>query len=393
MVKKVLIVSMANSIHTKRWISQLQNLNFKIYLFSSLDLPIYVKYNNHIKLVGSSFGYIDDKKILFRLKKYFFLLLLIAKKKIYPDYLNKRLIKVINRINPDLIHTLETQHSGYLLLDSLPYLKRKSIWWHTNWGSDFLIYSKFKDHNIKISSLLSKIDYYSCECQRDLDLALKLGYFNDVHPVYPNTGGFHIDKLIQIKSTCFLPSKRKSIILKGYQGWAGRALVAFRALEKCVDILNDYNIYVFSNTLSNDIVLASKLFEANHGINVTLVPEDTAHDEILRLQGLSRIYIGLSIGDGISTSLLESMAMGSFPIQSCTACAEEWIENDISGFIVPPEDPDIIELAIRRALIDDDLVDKASYINFKTIENKAEYHNLKNITINSYKKLLNLPVE
>ena len=26
------------------------------------------------------------------------------------------------------------------------------------------------------------------------------------------------------------------------------------------------------------------------------------------------------------------MAMGSFPIQSCTACVEEWYEDGISGF-------------------------------------------------------------
>ena len=32
--------------------------------------------------------------------------------------------------------------------------------------------------------------------------------------------------------------------------------------------------------------------------------------------------------------------MGSFPIQSDTACADEWIEDGVSGLIVPPEDPD-----------------------------------------------------
>jgi hypothetical protein len=82
------------------------------------------------------------------------------------------------------------------------------------------------------------------------------------------------------------------------------------------------------------------------------------------------------------------MAMGSFPIQSCTACATEWIVNNVSGFIVPPEDPDIIESMIRKALSDDDLVNNAAKINFETITNKAEYNKLKELTIQSYKNIL-----
>lgn len=87
---------------------------------------------------------------------------------------------------------------------------------------------------------------------------------------------------------------------------------------------------------------------------------------MLSLHAQARISIGLSISDGISTSFLEALAMGSFPIQSCTACAAEWIEHGVSGMIVPPEDPDIIEMALRTALEDDALVDRASEINWRT---------------------------
>ena len=57
---------------------------------------------------------------------------------------------------------------------------------------------------------------------------------------------------------------------------------------------------------------------------------------MLRLHGRARVSIAISIGDGISTALLEAMAMGSFPIQTCTACADEWIIDGKSGFIVQP---------------------------------------------------------
>ena len=57
--------------------------------------------------------------------------------------------------------------------------------------------------------------------------------------------------------------------------------------------------------------------------------------------------------------------MGAFPIQSCTACADEWIEDGKGGFIVPPEDPDVIETAIRASLMDDDLVERAAELNWQ----------------------------
>ena len=82
------------------------------------------------------------------------------------------------------------------------------------------------------------------------------------------------------------------------------------------------------------------------------------------------------------------MAMGSFPIQSCTACVEEWYEDGISGFIVTPEDPEIIEKAILIGLTDDHLVDSASEINRKKIIEKANMKKLSNLSINSYLKII-----
>ncbi len=380
---------MCDSIHTFRWINQIKDEDFQILLFPSIDNPVLTKYDSRIKIVGSSYE-IYNSLLNYKFIKLVIKFYLILKIKLYPDYLSKRLASVLKKFTPDLVHTLETQNSGYLLLDSFNFQKKDFFWWHTNWGSDILIFSKLEIHLSKISSLLSNVDFYSCECERDSFLARKLGYTNEILPVYPNAGGFSINFLNELKVKTDIPSKRKSIMLKGYQGWAGRGLVGLRALERCADFLKNYKILVFSNTSAEDIIIATKLFSVNNGIEVVLIPENTSHEEILEFHGQSRIYIGLSIGDGISTSLLESMAMGSFPIQSCTACANEWIENGSSGFIVPPEDPDVIELAIRKALLDDNLVDSAAVTNFDTIKNRVNFSLLKETTINSYKNILNL---
>ena len=69
------------------------------------------------------------------------------------------------------------------------------------------------------------------------------------------------------------------------------------------------------------------------------------------------------MSDGISTSFLEAMVMGSFPVQSWTSCAGEWIVDGKSGILVPPDDPAPVAAALRRALTDDRLVDAAAERN------------------------------
>jgi glycosyltransferase involved in cell wall biosynthesis len=386
-MKKILIIAMAESIHTARWIVQINDQKWDFFLFPSYDgRGIHPRLKN-LKITYPHFldNKVFQKTLVFKL---FQKLKIDFKKKYFPKYYERKLLKFINKIKPDLIHTLETQGAGYLMLNVFPHLKRRIPWWHTNWGSDIFVFGNLEKHKLKIQSILENCDFYSCECNRDVQLGKDFGFKGKVFSVIPNTGGFGIDNIATLRSQFLITSKRKSIILKGYQGWAGRALVAIRALERCADLLSGYTLFVFSNTSSQEIIISTSLLSKNTGLKVVLIPERSDHDEILKFQAQSRIYIGLSIGDGISTSLLESMAMGSFPIQSCTACANEWIQDGVTGFVVPPEDPEIIEKALRIALLDDKLVDSAFVENFRTIREKADSNVLKEITISSYKSIL-----
>ena len=80
--------------------------------------------------------------------------------------------------------------------------------------------------------------------------------------------------------------------------------------------------------------------------------------------------------------------MGAFPIQSGTACANEWIEHGKSGLIVPPEDPHDIAQAIRRALADDALVDSAAELNANTARLRLEQGMIKSQVVKMYQEIL-----
>jgi glycosyltransferase involved in cell wall biosynthesis len=210
-----------------------------------------------------------------------------------------------------------------------------------------------------------------------------MGFQGKVLPILPNAGGIHFEQTLNLRQPGPV-SQRKTIILKGYQHWAGRALVAFQAFRLCLDALKGYTIAIYSAT--EEVQIAAQLFAQDTNLQIELVPAST-HENILSLFGKARIYIGLSISDGISTSLLDAMTMGAFPIQSCTACADEWIESGQSGFIVPPEDPQEIANAIRCALNDDALVDRAAEINAQTIKERLDYSVIQTEAIKIYQTI------
>jgi len=395
---KILFIAFSSSIHTSRWINQLKDSGLEIYLFPSIDDFEVIEDIQWVNKCIPFYSIFDLREKL-KVKKGYIILYKVFRaitRKINRNYQKKRLQKYIRRIKPDIIHSLETQAAGYLVSNvKTSYYQNKKfpVWWHTNWGSDSYLFERIPRHQEQIKQVMQNFDYYSCECFRDIELGIKNGFKGQLLPVYPNAGGFDLDEVKKRRDQSLKPSQRKLILLKGYQGWAGRALVGFRALERCADALKGFEIYIHSNTKATDIQIAAAVFTHSTKIPVTLVPIDTPHSQIMGLHSKARISIGLSISDGISTSLLEAMAMGSFPIQSYTACANEWITDLKTGIIVPPEDPEIIELAIRKALTDDNLVDSAANANYLTIARKADYKILQQMTIDTYRKILNLKYE
>lgn len=157
-------------------------------------------------------------------------------------------------------------------------------------------------------------------------------------------------------------------MLKGYQSWAGRALVGIEALRRLRHRLAGFSVKVVGATA--DVELATRLL-ALDGVDVAVVPH-ASQDEMLALHGRARVSIGVSISDAASTTFLEALAMGSFPVQSSTACCGEWIKDGVTGLVVDANDPASIAGAVERALDDDALVDAAAVANLETARRRLD---------------------
>ena len=269
----------------------------------------------------------------------------------------------------DIVHSLEFQHAGYLTLGALARVQvRRPVWIATNYGSDISLLAAQPQHSARIREILSQCDYYSAECHRDVALARQLGLRKPVFLVCPNSGGIDINLASRLRSP-EPTSARRVIAVKGYQHFAGRALTALKAIDLVRDELRNYCVCVFS--AFPEVREEAERLRSQRAINIQCLSEQVPHEDILRLHGRARVSIAVSVGDGISTALLEAMAMGSFPIQTCTACADEWIVNGESGFIVHPDNLEQIANRLKVAVTDDELVNTAATINLQKIVGSA----------------------
>lgn len=381
---------MPDNVHSARWINQIADQGWDLHLFPSFEAPLHPDFRN-----VTTYSVADTQpnprrksRVLWPLPKGGDRLRLISSK--FPPHWFSRaawLSRLIRWLKPDIIHTLEFQRAGYLTLETKAAFKgRFPPWIASNWGSDICLYGPLSGHKEKIKGILSNCDYYSCECHRDVGLARAYGFQGEFLPVLPMAGGFDIERMQQYRQPG-PTSTRRLITLKGYQHWAGRAMAGLRAIELSADLLKERGYRVAVYSANPDVQLSAERVASSTGIPFEDVPA-SSHEDMLRLHGRARVSIGLSISDGLSTSALEALVMGAFPIQSDTSClAEELVRDGETALMVPPEDPTEIAAAIRRAVIDDELVDRAAEINKRTATERLSSSVIQPQVIATYERL------
>jgi len=359
--QKILVIGMADSVHLARWLSQFSALPIDFELFpSSPHRRIHPTISKLIQSTGQEMS-VSIRPLTMRWMAF----PLSALDLIFQNRLRARLLRrVILKGRFDVVHALELQHAAYLLLATNLRTELPTVF-VTNWGSDIFWYQRFPRHHSKILTILQMADIYSAECQRDVEIVRQLGFTGVVQPVIPNSGGINLDELDQQLKP---PSERRRIMVKGYTGFVGQALTALKACEIAAPYLRGYEITLYSASIKAR--LAAMRLRLRHGLRFTVLMKRTPHAEMLRYFSESRVYLGVSLSDGISTSLLESMATGCYPIQTRTSCANEWVRGN-SGSLVAHDDVHQIAEELIAALLDDTKVDEAGRVNRSIIQERA----------------------
>lgn len=339
--KLILVVGMVDSIHLVRWLQQFENENLDFYIFAS---------GPHRRVHPLLKSLLDAQTVAtYRLSmsQGFASLVVWVLDRLFSSAIRGVLLRLkIRQLGPDIVHALELQNAGYATLRALRGMDRaaRPTLIVTNYGSDIYWFKRFPYHRSRLEDLLNLADKYSCECRRDVELASGLGFTGQIMPVYPNAGGFSKSYLGRARS---YDDQRHTIAIKGYQGWVGRAVVALKGIEAIATRLRDYEIEIYSCNRAT-IWAASKLRKTS-GLRIKCWKKGAlSHSQMMDLFGRAAVYVGISESDGISTSLLEAMACGAIPVQTSTACCDEWFTD--TGVRVDTITPEVVGEAILTAL-------------------------------------------
>lgn len=374
---KILFVSMPY-IHVIRWIECLKDAPYELYWFDVLDRGKFNTIENVYQLT-------DWKKRKQRYIKGEYLL----SKKLPSIYkwiqpflevtVSEELESIINKIQPDIIHSFEMQSCSYPILKTMN--KFPSILWvYSCWGSDLFYYQNLLDHNKMIREVLKRVNYLHTDCKRDHEIARKLGFKGKDLEVIPGGTGY---LLRQLKENKLPLEQRKIILIKGYHHRFGRGLVVVRALLELQEVLRGFEVVIFG--AHQEVI---NFIDENNLNFKTYDRHELNHDEVMKLMGQSLIYIGNSISDGMPNTLLEAIVMGAFPIQSNPGgVTAEIITHGENGLLIEnPESFEEIKKQLLQVINNSDLLKQAAVLNELIANNRLDYEINKQKVVELYLK-------
>jgi glycosyltransferase involved in cell wall biosynthesis len=387
--QRILLLGMVDSIHVARWLSNaVGDIPLEI-----LVIPTSPHRRIHPQIIGLE-GAGASVALKLRIHaglRFLSLFVWVLDRPILFDgaIRGKFISSAIRKFQPDLIHIMETQNGGYSYLKSAPNKSENDTDSKipvvlTLFGSDLFWFSKIQPHRAKLMKLMPQVDVLIAECQRDADFAKELGFSGMVPRFLPVSGGIESSEIACVETETTI-SKRNHILIKGYGGTWGLGHEAIRILSLSPEALKGKKVVVFS--AGSKSRHAAKKFLAPLGIEYEIFPKFAiAHSQMLKLFKSAVIYIGFSKSDGLPASMLEAMSQGAYPIQTSTACTEDWFTNGISGDSIPLEDLDTLKARVERVLRDLSYLQRAQEINLKKM--REFYSNTSKIERLTYDELL-----
>lgn len=362
-MKKILIVAMADSVHTARWIRQFDSDEIEFVLFPSTP---------HRRIHGLIGEHKQVKRISsLRISRFMTIgaLPLGILDLLFKNFFrSKFLAREIKTFQPDIIHIMETQHSGYLAYKALKKSQTNSKIILSIWGSDLFWFQKFKRHRSKISSVLKMVDLLVMECNRDRETALGLGFGGTFSINMPATGGLNTG-LLRERALEQPTVTRKLIAVKGYSGFVGLGTEALKVIELVESEINEFSVMVYSAGLRT--LWQSRGLRKSMGERIQVVRKHKLSNlEIEEMFLKSRVSLGLSLSDGLPATVKEAMSTGAIPIQTSTSCAGEWFADGIGGHLVNEVDLQGVADALLIALQDNSFAHAASEINYQIAEQR-----------------------
>ncbi len=387
----ILVVAMAASVHTARWLDAARDAPFRFVLISVLrDGP--VTSFGKVALIRSA----ADAQTMEQGTIGMWAGSMSSEIDLLPPPIFHRdraqliggaeISAAVELLQPALVHSMELQHAGYACFGAAQRMGAGfPKWLVSNWGSDLQLYRKLPEHRVVLEGIVRRMDAYIGECRRDIGIARELGYIGLVLDTIPASCGTVFAALPSLPDLS-PPSARREIVIKGYHGWSGRALHVLSAIHLAAPHLSGFRIRVALG--SPPVAAMADMIRARDRLDIVMEPFEESHAVALQRLAAARLTVGMGISDGIGTTTLEAMALGSFPIAGMSSCAGEWLRDGLDGVLVDPHDVAGLARALEIGATDDRLVDEAAVRNRAYVELHWDANRNGQIARSIYERLL-----
>ncbi|MBD3307917.1 glycosyltransferase [candidate division KSB3 bacterium] len=299
------------------------------------------------------------------------------------------LAQIIQTWEPDIIHTLGLDPAGYFYFQARQTFKLAKIglWIVQVRGGSDLTLSRLDPAQVpRIKKVLNECDQVLSDNKVNFTFVQELGvnkeHIASLSPI-PGTGGIDVTSLLQYR--CDPPSSRRMILWpKAYDSPWSLALPVFEAIKLIWAHIQPCHIHMLAMTPQTRMwywELPEEIRAYCH------CEQKIPREKVLTLMGQARIMLAPSLVDGIPNALYEAMAAGAFPIVSPLETIRTLVEDETNVLFARNLYPHEIAEAIRRAMSDDALVDKAAENNLELVQRVANRTVIGPQVVEFYKQL------
>lgn len=265
----------------------------------------------------------------------------------------RQLRRLVNTIQPDLIHALRIPYEGIVAAAACPPDVPLAV---SIWGNDLTLQAPANPLIARATrKVLARADLLYADCQRDLDLAKTWG----LRPIastslLPGGGGIDLQKFTefaqQSESSRHGPGQSNHRIVINARGI--REYVRNDTLLRALSIMApdiDSRVRIVFVGVSRDKDLGTKI--SRHPLaDKIIVIDERSPAEMVYLFHQAEVNVSITDHDGTPNSLLEAMAAGAVPVCGDLPSIREWIQPGRNGFLADPTDPYEVAAALRAAL-------------------------------------------
>lgn len=279
----------------------------------------------------------------------------------------KKFLAFFESINPDIVHALRIPYEGMLA----SYTPKETPLVVSIWGNDLTLHTRTSGSmRAWTRQTLIRADGLLADAERDIKLSEKWGFRPQLPTlVVPGSGGINLDEMQQAAQAAdveqYLSEKPFHIINpRGLRPGYVNSAAFFAAAQLVAEAQPDVMFLcpgMQGQEEALDYVKHHKL--ADH---VKLLPTLT-QGQLWKLFQHAQVSASISTHDGTPNTLLEAMAMGSFPVAGDLDSLRFWIQDQQNGLLVNANDPQQIAASILLALGNAELRAKAAELNRQKI--------------------------